>query len=1812
MLYDSYYKKISKIADFWKKVFKHIVLISIILGVVLAALIAFMVTKGIVFDDKSQPDKIELTYGTSLNMDTSALFADVSYEYSTDGGTTWSKIPPTLPGEYKVRAVSKGIFGQDRYGKVYSLMISPKQTEVKVVESEILYGELLSVSADLQYGDTIFCKKFNYADITKETTSVEPDISDVEIINKDGENVTAAYSLVSVKSDVTFLKRDIFVVVEDRGTIYNGVALKYDGYGVVGGTVAEGDILTAEIPQTITNVGEIQGTPELKVRNADFLDVTNHYNIDVEVGKLSVDYRPIIVESLSTKKEYDAKPLSNQQVVIKEGTLANGQEISYIQSSSITDPGKTENVVSFEIRDAQKNNTIDNYSIIYVWGTLEVLPRAITVKTESLIKAEYDGKELKNTEYKISAGSLAEGHTSELIESVSLTNVGEIINAVSIVIKDAEGNDKTANYDISEDFGTITVHPRTLTVSTGSGSWKYDGNYHTTKVNYTNLCEGHEVRTTEPKSVIDVEDGEIQNDVEVLGIYDAEGNEVTENYSVIYGGFGTIKIELRPIEIVFKTVEFIYSGKAYSSAEYENAREVYAALLLNDELHVTMEEFIDANEEGYVNEPIDYVIYSNTRQMPVTDNYDVKITAGKVIIHKFEIHVNFLGDLTEKVKPYDGEPLVLTSGDYELEYPQYPEVYSLPDGHEFIPEFVGSQTDVGTYVGATLDFDNTQINFNGEDAKDNFEITSDKVNLKVEKRALIVATGTESKPYDGTALTNQNYMADGLLDGHKIIYSQNIVSVIDVEKDEYGNLIGTPNEIHVVDILDENGVSVRSNYADETDITYQYGTLMITLRAVEIKTESANLVYDGKSYSFDGFDVVGNTDFVVGENGRKDVLDINVDSFTLANEDGYDNGVNGWSVYSFSRGKDVTENYDISVICGKIIIYRLHLKVVLNDYNDKVKTYDGTVLKLEPEDCRLEFPTDRYSSQVYNSYPVALPRGHVFDPEFIGAQIEVGIYREATLDTVNTLILRDEVDVKENFFIETNKLNLIVLPVAGITFKPADVLGYYNGTPYKPEALEKPDAEYLSNLKELGYEISYSFKGEQTVVNDPANPTRSEVTDIVITRDGVPVTNEFVINCEPGTITVLPQPLFIDFDSLKEKIYDGTALKMTVDDCDIEGLPLNHNIELYFSGTQTVVGEKTAYLDKVEIFYNNEIVDLDNFDIYVNGMAYTDSELAELQNVILKVYRRDIIVKSDSAEKYFDGKPLSKNSWTISSVDLYGNPSDLDKLGFDIDVVLAGSEITQIGTISNEITSITVYVNGVEEVNGVNVNVIKEEGQLTVNKGSVVITVIDKSKIYDTTPLTQEDVEYTITVNGIPVSKAVLEQALGADITISLSEASVCNVSEGEKVISPSVSVSKYGVPIDIEVIENVFDITLIDGYIKIEPRELIVESGSNTWIYDGRAHSYNSATIPDEIYDKFVELGFSINVVSARSSITNVGFVKNEISEVRVRRRGIDEVRTGNVILTINEGTLTVVPRKLTVISGDAQKKYDGTPLIHKYFTVEDDPELGNYPNTESYSQLEMDVQPTNFTGSQTEPGSSDNTIEGVQVLVNGIDAVAAGNVIVEMQFGTLTVTDPERKPITLIIFGTSREYNGKRLEEALDILYLSGLAEGHSFALSEDGLPKIYVNMPAVPDTISPDDLREDKGNGEKAQYVTFHIVDKNGNDVSHLYYLDPQIPKGQNTDEYYIAEIKNRHIQLTTGSRTAPYKENAMLSDNTVTLTEGPLAEGDRFEIWGTLTTLYEKGICDNELLESQVRIYNADGQRVDSYYDIEIVFGTLEFT
>ncbi len=1793
MLYDSYYKKISKIADFWKKVFKHIVLISIIFGVILAALIAFMVTKGIVFDDKAYSDKIEISYGSDLKINSSALFSGVSYEFSVDGGNTWSTTEPSLPGEYKVRSVANGVFGQNRYGKIYTLSIAPKEIEVAVVENEILYGEALSVSANLQYDDTISCDNFIYKDITQEITEVEPDLSAVKIINKDGEDVTHAYTLVSKNSDIKFLKRDIFVLVEDKGAVYTGKELKFDPefdvYGIVDGTLAKGDKLNAVFNASIINVGSVENVPELRVLTENLLDVTTHYNIDVKEGKLSVDYRPLIVESLDAKKEYDAEPLSQQQVSVNGGNLADGQKISYLSGATITDIGKAENIVSFNIIDAQNNITTENYSIIYVWGTLEVEPRAITVKTESHEKV-YDGEEFKNTQYQISSGTLANGHVSELVESVSLTRVGEVVNSVSILIKDAEGNDKTANYDVTEEFGNITIQKRPITISSESGSWIYDGNVHYAAVKYEGLVDGQEIRLSEQKSVIDVDDGEITNDVEILGIYDSEGNAVIDNYTVNYGTFGTIKIEKRVVTVKTEDGEFIYSGSPYStgsgytlvedqSGETVEGNSQENGFLVGDVLELVMPEFdkVNLDAEGnvipYKNVPDEYSIFSQNRNLPVTDNYDLTIEPGDVIINKFEIYVNFEND--EITKEYNGEALELTENDFVLEFPQESESY-LPRGHEFVPVFIGSQTNVGTYEDATLNLVDTKVIFNGEDVTDNFEITADTIDLTVEPRLLIISTGSQSWTYDGDAHTNTEYSAEGLLKGHSVEYSKTPIYVTYVDDGK------RDNEIYVVDIFDEYGISVKSNY-DLPNINYYYGTLEIVPCTVTVETESAEFIYDGIGYSFENYVVK------YGEFADGDVLELVVNAYKNANEDGYDNEVKSWRVYNSEKNKDVTSSYNLEVDPGTIIIKKFKINVVINEGEDKIKKYDGASALTEA-DCKLEFPQGKTS----------LPQGHDFRPEFIDAEYsyyftEVGIYKNVTLDFDNTMVVCSEVDVTNNFEITANEINVIILPEDGITFKPADVYATYNGSAHKPSSLEKPTSDYLEALKSLGYTVDYSFTGEQTNVTN-GSPAETEVTNIAIKHNGVDVTTKFDVKTEPGTITVNPQDLYISFNTfLKEKYYDGTPLNMTKSDCSVTGWP-SDSITLEFSEEGPVdVGEKEVYLNDITIIYGGNSVSLDNFNIYVNGMLDTEETPKEEQLVTLRVLQRVITVTSGSAKKVYDGTPLYNYEFSFHDDLDQKTLEDLRDLGFDVDVVMDERSFqTEVGTTSNVISSVEVYLNDIRLETGEdkNVNVVIVKGTLEVTKPTIKIIVGEKSIIYDGEAHDPSEAGYNIYLNDELISLDDLNDQTKLNLDITLNGNSVTNVRDGKATVSASYTANE----------NPYFEILVEDnGWIEIVPRELTVTSGSGEWTYDGKSHSNNKATIDDE----FTNLGFAIKVISDGKTITDVGRVDNTFS-VEVYKNG-EKVDEENLSITKNAGTLVVNPRKMVISTYDAEKIYDGNPLTNNEYSIQDDENA-----TEYYRALGIEIIPE-VIGTITEPGQTDNNVGSVVFLVNGKE-VSAENFDISYDLGTLTVYEPERKPIKITIFGIKREYNGERLETQLSYRLPndSGLAEGHV-------LRGIYLSMPAVPDRISPDDLRANNGDNDKARYIILDIVDENNVDVSYFYYIDAQVPKGENSDEFYIAEITSRKIQLTTGSTTAVFKEGIELTNDKVELTRGELVGNHKLWIDSErlLSTLDKKGEIENRLYRFDVEIVvlTEDGEIQETftnYYEIEIVFGKLEFT
>ena len=132
---------------------------------------------------------------------------------------------------------------------------------------------------------------------------------------------------------------------------------------------------------------------------------------------------------------------------------------------------------------ALEYNKVDNpYEYIldkntYAKGENIANVKDITIETVSDSKI-YDGKPLSYDNFNIISGELNDGDilvcdTTKPVSSI--TNAGSISNVLTPKIIDSTtGEDHTANYNITINYGTLTVNKRPVTLKSVNGDWNYD------------------------------------------------------------------------------------------------------------------------------------------------------------------------------------------------------------------------------------------------------------------------------------------------------------------------------------------------------------------------------------------------------------------------------------------------------------------------------------------------------------------------------------------------------------------------------------------------------------------------------------------------------------------------------------------------------------------------------------------------------------------------------------------------------------------------------------------------------------------------------------------------------------------------------------------------------------------------------------------------------------------------------------------------------------------------------------------------------------------------------------------------------------------------------------------------------------------------------------------------------------------------------------------------------------------------------------------------------------------------------------------
>lgn len=471
-----------------------------------------------------------------------------------------------------------------------------------------------------------------------------------------------------------------------------------------------------------------------------------------------------------------------------------------------------------------------------------------------------------------------------------------------------------------------------------------------------------------------------------------------------------------------------------------------------------------------------------------------------------------------------------------------------------------------------------------------------------------------------------------------------------------------------------------------------------------------------------------------------------------------------------------------------------------------------------------------------------------------------------------------------------------------ITISSGSIEATYNGEPVKCEEVEVTQGELRK-----GHTIEAIYTGKVVNVGSAANTYTFRIID----SEGVDVTDKYTITKLEGTITVNKRPISLRAsDAYKE--YDGTPLISNskeytwVNGSLIDG----HTIEVSSYGERTEAGIGENQLD-VQIYDANGNLMTQNYDIQVVPGALTVNPVP-------------IVVSSGSANKRYDGSPLTESFWQLE----HGKLLDLDNDGeadHKIEAETCGT-VTEPGKVDNTFKYIRVIdIKTGEDVTH-NYDIDPQHGTLEIKAVSLVFKSKDIYKYYDGKPLTpnKDDVEL--------FSGTLFEGHYFEVVMEELTE----------------VNAGKYDYKFNIiiknqegDIITDNYDWEPQYGTAEIRPADLSIKTGTKSSEYNGQelyCKDYeiisndfkNGAFNEDGNYvlengDTLIIVDYTKAINVTYDKLNKVQGVDNVITFKVVSKDGVDVTKNYNIKDTMVCGVLTISQKTIKVFTPDVIEKYAG-----------------------------------------------------------------------------------------------------------------------------------------------------------------------------------------------------------------------------------------------------------------------------------------------
>ena len=589
----------------------------------------------------------------------------------------------------------------------------------------------------------------------KDFSVTSPNYSNIEVVvEKDGS--------------LTISPRPVTLTSETASKIYDGTPLTRPEVTVGGDGFVKGEA-TAKATGSVTNVSESPVTNTIEIEKKEAYKDSN-YQIKKNEGELSItpvtDEVTVTITENSGSAKYDGIEHSATGYVVKSISNPLYKETDFTFSGNAEVKGTDAGSYDMELKaeDFTNNNTnFANVTFEIEDGKLTISPRQVTLTSETASKA-YDGTALTRPNVTVDGDGFVEGEATAKATGSALKAGESVTNTIEIV----EGKGyKEGNYTITKLPGTLTVtaSEKAIVITAASNSWMYDGSAHSDG-SYTVTYDGAEIKANaEGKYILPTGDevtavvtGSVTNVEDTV----AENNEITEyavenagNYNSIQTVNGTLAITPRPVTLISETGSKVYDGTPLTKPEVTIGKEGF------------VEGEATAKATGsvtYVSEsPVTNTIEIEKKEAYKDSNYQIEMSEGELSITPVTDEVTVTITEHNGSAKYDGIEHTVTGYDVSISNPLYKETDFTFSGNAEV-----KGTDAGSYNMELKaeDFTNKNTNF----ANVTFEIEDGT--LTISKRQVTLTSASDSKAYDGTALTNQKVTVggDGFAEGEGASY----------------------------------------------------------------------------------------------------------------------------------------------------------------------------------------------------------------------------------------------------------------------------------------------------------------------------------------------------------------------------------------------------------------------------------------------------------------------------------------------------------------------------------------------------------------------------------------------------------------------------------------------------------------------------------------------------------------------------------------------------------------------------------------------------------------------------------------------------------------------------------------------------------------------------------------------------------------------------------------------------------------------------------------------------------------------------------